>query len=629
MLRYNFKDKYTDIFGVDVSNNSATKYYSPLAIAGDGTRRNPANPASPTISGNPGVMILSQGIHRYNIIETGASGYMEIIGSGINGTTLIGTVTQNGSVLGWYFKDMTLDNLIFNSAVGITIEKCKIITILSNTTSNKAFTVRSSLSYALFPINNTTVTYQNNNSFAGISSTIGSMAGNLHTWEKCNLIITQASLDSYKNNYYAFDNCNFRIGTETGYTPLTGTTAEDLRTDFVNRCTAAGLIVPPDITDYGITLPLGRWIFTKNQIFEGITWAGSEINLFEIPRFILFGYSAARGTKIPITASNNIPASFAPANPHSPELDIADDSLSVDETVDITQRQNFFIDSKIIWLGGKKKLTNIDIPNDLPSRFGVLIDSIPNLLCDAGQAVASGSIEAGEIYMVRSSDTNSASVTYNGTAYNSALSARNNIFKGVAGVTAFTVASGNPVVYKVNDILNYQSIQVRIVSKIPEDIITSGNLAANYWYIVEHDTDQGNTTDYVTVGGVNYYVGDSFLVPAGGAAVGSVTGTVHLRRVWNQDFDIAAEAIDADFWQNKQKPEWCDTLPEDPRCLMKDNHALAHEMARGADGRYITSGHPEYYNLILAESGILCPDNIYMSGAYMQVRLPVTTVNPM
>lgn len=342
-------------------------------------------------------------------------------------------------------------------------------------------------------------------------------------------IINQASLDTYKSNYYAFDNCNFRIGTETEYTPLTGTTAEELRGNFVTRCTAAGLIVP-NVTDYGITLPAGRWIFTKNQVFEGITWKGSEINVFEVLRFISFGYSASRGDKIPVTASKNIPASFTPNNPHSAGLSIANDSLSISSDIDITKRNNIYIDSKIIWPGGKKKLTKIDIPNDLPYQYGVLIDCIPNLLCDTGQEVTQ--IEAGEMYIVRSLDENAASVTYKGSTYSSALSSRNNIFKGVADATSFVIASGRAVVYKINDILNYQSIQMRIVNKIPSELKKTGNLTPNYWYLVEHDSDQNNTTDYITYNGVNYKAGDSFVCQTGSLTF-TTTGSTHLRRCWD------------------------------------------------------------------------------------------------
>ncbi|GAB6122263.1 hypothetical protein [Dysgonomonas termitidis] len=640
-MRYTFKDRYTDYQGVDVERIFPTKFYAYAGTGTAATRQNPSLSTGTIAYTTDLSIILGGGFHKLSVGTTGTSinsNRCRIIGNGmkksiIDAILYEGHQTSGGTFEGVWLKDVTVKNVItyrlgYNGqgTYNNRYYQCEMLSMPG--TTNPGVGIINNYDRCIFRVNPSSGNINGNNSFVGISTTIGSIAGNLHTWEKCNLVVNQASLDSYKNNYYAFDNCNFRIGSETDYIPLTGTTAEELRNAFVARCTAAGLSVPADITDYGITLTLGRWLFTKNQVFEGITWAGSEVNQFEILRFISFGYSTSRGTRIPITASNNVPASFAPGNPHSDGLDIADDSLSIDKTVDITQRKNMYLDSKIVWLGGKKKLTKIDIPNDLPYQYGVLIDSIPDLLCDSGQEVLSGSIEPGEMYMLRSSDENTASVTYGGSTYSSVLSSRNNIFKGVAGVTTFTVASGNPVVYKINDILSYQSVQMRIVNKIPDGNIVSGNLQVDYWYLAEHDNDQKNTTDYVTYSGVNYKAGDSFTVKPG-VLTFTRSGNIHLRRCWKQDFDFNTETTDKTFWQNEQKPEWCDVLPEDPRCLMKDNHILSFEMARGKDGKYISSGHPEYYNNISGASGVLSPDDIYISGAYMQIRLPITTVNPM
>jgi|GEM_PF-2369771 len=643
MLQFNFKDKYTDYQGVDVERAYSTRFY---AYAGSGTAASRIAPSRSqgTITA-PGstnqALILGGGYHKFNLGSNGSSvgnGYItRIIGSGIKNSILdtlmyVGALHSSGTYEGVYIKDVTIKEATVykqgysnQGKYNVRYNYCEILK--NPTETSTGVLIAKIYTNCLFKVApaGSDVTINNNNSFVGISTTIGSIASSLHTFEKCNLIVNQSVLDTYKNNYYAFDNCNFRIGAETDYTPLTGTTAEELRNDFVTRCTAQDL-TPPPVTDYNMTLPSGRWLFTKNQVFEGITWKGSEINQFEIPRFISFGYSSARGTKIPITASKNVPASFAPENPNSGGLNITADSLSISPDIDITQRKELYIDSKIIWLGAKKKLTKIDIPNDLPYQYGVLIDSIPNLLCDSGEEVTA--IEAGEMYMLRSSDENAASVTYSGSTYSSVLSSRNNIFKGVAGVTTFTVASGNPVVYKINDILGYQSVQMRIVNKIPDGNIVSGNLQVDYWYLVEHDNDQKNTTDYVTYSGINYKAGDSFMVKPG-VLTFTKSGNIHLRRCWKQDFDFNTETMDKSFWQNEQKPEWCDVLPEDPRCLMKDSHILSFEMARGTDGKYISSGHPEYYNNISGASGVLSPNDIYISGVYMQIRLPITTLNPM
>ena len=631
-MKFNFKDKYANYSGLTATDSNSF-YYSPLTRGGDGTRANPFSLLNNTYSEQARTNQIISGGRSIFTFRSTYNIDRHLIGNGMGVTVLeLNRVATDYSGAGdnLYFKDLTIKSLSINfnhnGTGNYRFTGCEVLSMPINTSTNgtkQTYFTRCKIKS--LSGSGTTINHQNNNAYVGISSTIGSIAGSLHTFEKCNLIVNQTSLDSYKNNYYAFDNCNFRIGSETEYTPLTGTTAQELRNNFVTRCTAAGLTVPADITDYGITLTLGRWLFTKNQVFEGITWKGSEINQFETPRFISFGYSTTRGTKIPITTDNNVPASFAPISSlvYTDGLAIAADSLSIAPEIDITQRHNLYIDSKIIWLGGKKKLTKIDVLNNMPYLYGVLIDSLSNL----GNEV-NNIIEAGEMYIVRSLNENAASIIYNGNTYSSALSSRNNIFKGVAGANSYTFLSGSPSVYKINDMLSYQSIQVRIVNKIPSELKKTGNLTPNYWYLVEHNSDQYNTTDYVTYNGVNYKVGDSFVCQTG-SLIFTTTGNIHLRRCWDKDFNFDTEVTDKAFWQNEQKPDWFDVLPEDPRCLLKNNHPLSIEMMRGEDGKYITSGHSEYYNKITGASGIQSPNDIYIQGAYMQLRIPVTTVNPM
>ncbi|MDR0825302.1 MAG: hypothetical protein LBN74_09430, partial [Prevotella sp.] len=75
-------------------------------------------------------------------------------------------------------------------------------------------------------------------------------------------------------------------------------------------------------------------------------------------------------------------------------------------------------------------------------------------------------------------------------------------------------------------------------------------------------------------------------------------------------------------------PKWFDVLPDDLRCLMKHNNGLENEMQTDGEGNYITSGHPDFYNSILGISGILEPA-YPVKGTYMQLRLVITTLNPM
>ncbi|SBW07234.1 conserved hypothetical protein [uncultured Dysgonomonas sp.] len=642
MLQYNFKDKYYNQNGEDIERYYNTTFYSPTITGGKGTRLSPyrsnASLVGLTASGNQ-ALILSSGNHGVSSSSMTHTFTKCINGHGIGKTIwspaiYIPSGTTRTDVL--FFRDITFGSSLISATapnnayrVNTYLYQCEISTDFRFVQSGYAgFPVsinrckNRAIPTATLGTNSTSVNYSNNNAFIGINSTIGSIAGSLHTFEKCNLIVNQASLDTYKSNYYAFDNCNFRIGTETDYTPLTGTSAEELRDDFVARSTAAGLTMPPDITDYDMTLTLGRWIFTKNQIFEGLTWKGSEINLFEIPRFKLFGYSTSRGDKIAITTEKNVPASFAPNNSDSLGLDFASDSLSINSGIDITQKYNLYTDSKIIWLGGNMKLTSIDIPNDLPYQYGVLIDSIPGLLCDAGQEVAV--IEPNEFYYVRSKNVNEASVKYNNVIYSSALSTRNNILKGVANFTSFSANTGEPVVYKINDVLNYNSIQLRIVNKIPEAEITSGSLQADYWYYVDYK-NSNNVSGAIVYNGVSYGATDSFLAKSG-ISTYTAHSNLKLRRCWHKDFEFKTGIADEVFWQNEQKPLWIDVLPEDTRCLMLNNSEKTQEM-QSSSGVYIASGHPDFYNSILGSSSIPVPA-FPIKGAFMQIRIPITTINP-
>lgn len=642
-MRYTFKDRYTNAEGLNLEDYFATTFYSPAYTGGNGTRISPyrsTNLAGLNSTADSG-LVLSGGVHKItDNLSIGATSNKYIVGSGIRTTIIEGPVKFTPkanlapSVL---FKDLYLLNVdltILSPLNNFTIKYAMDRIVLDNvnlyvygSTNKCTVSIARCLIRNIIPTSNfaTTFTYNNNLSFVNISTTIGSTGGNLHTFEKCNLIVNQASLDSYKNNYYAFDNCSFRIGTETDYTPLTGTTADELRASFVARCTAAGLTVPADITDYGITLTLGRWVFTKDQIFEGVTWKGSEINLFEVPRLISFGYSDTID-KIGITTAGNVPGTFSPAFPNTGSPDFQTGGVYLPDTDDITDLHSYSMASNFISFGAKKQLTRLMLVDNLPAEYGVKADSTQDLL--SGSPIApGGAISPGVYYIVRSSDKQPATISYNGATYSTSLNTRNNLVPGVAAASTFTAASGNPVLYPVNDELQYKTLQVRVMNKIPADIIKTGALLAGYWYIVEHDSDQSNATDYVTYNGVNYYTGSSFLVATGITGF-TVTGSTHLRRICKDVFDWDTEAVDKDFWEFTQKPEWVDVIDGDPRCLLHNNHDLAHEMQRDASGNYIASGHPDFYKIITGEAGIpMKPQPV--KGAYMQIRLVISTLNIM
>jgi hypothetical protein len=109
-----------------------------------------------------------------------------------------------------------------------------------------------------------------------------------------------------------------------------------------------------------------------------------------------------------------------------------------------------------------------------------LLDAEKNI--DLENPILSGQskIETGVSYLVRSTDKNYATAVYNGTTYNTSLgSPRANIIIGVDAATSFNAGQGNPVLYKISDNRGYQSVLIRIVNRIPGDIIKTGNLLAN------------------------------------------------------------------------------------------------------------------------------------------------------
>ncbi|MFV0538702.1 MAG: hypothetical protein ACK5M3_15265 [Dysgonomonas sp.] len=370
------------------------------------------------------------------------------------------------------------------------------------------------------------------------------------------------------------------------------------------------------------------WVFSNNSCVDGLVTKNSIIHKFEKRRIIYFGYSDFRSDKIAITTDKTEPAAFSPSYANN-SIVVANDSIALASNVDISKAVKGQAQTNIIWLGGKYQLNRLDVIHNFPKAYGVFVDSSPSL-SEAPINKDSGIMPYGNgasrTYIVRSNDDLEASIIYDGVTYSSAIYARNNTFRGVGGVSSFTAVTTNAVVYEILDEVMHQTIQMRIVNKIPSGNIKAGTpLADGYWYLVEHDTDQNNLADYVTYGGSNYKVGSSFI--ASGTASFTVVGKVHLRRCWKDDFVYETD-VDKSFWANEQKPEWFDVLPDNLRCMMKNNNGNELEMQVGANGAYVASGHPDFYNSILGVSGTEKP-SYPIKGTYMQLRLVITTLNPM
>lgn len=434
--------------------------------------------------------------------------------------------------------------------------------------------------------------------------------------------IDQNMLTNNYTYYTAFNNCKFLIGSETSATALVGNTADELRANFVSRSEAQGLTVPM-VTEYESTVLVGRWVFSKTSIVgEYDTLHDSEIDRFAKQRGIYFGHTNQTIDQIPITTTLNIPASFSTQTPVKDAL-VQDNSIGLLAGSDITTRLEAYADSKIIWLGGLRKLTTLSLTHNLPTNAGVAPDSVLGL---AKVATPSGSIESGVHYIIRSGDDGLSAVKYNNVEYSSSLITRNNVFLGVNGVNTFTATQGNPQVYQVLDFANHHSFQIRLMREIPFGNITSGNLQAGYWYFVEPD-NLNDASGSVTYKGIVRPAFDSFLVDNSDTAF-TINGSCHLRRCWKQDFDYNNEFVDAEFWTDRQKPYYFDVVSDDLRCLLKNHSSASVELQKDANGLYIGSGHPEFYNSVNGANGIKLPAYDIV-GSFLQIRIPITTLNVM
>lgn len=640
MSKYMYKNNYYLSSGINVVQSEYAgniSYISSINRNGDGSRQNPYA-SLPNVSAQNKTIyyanILANGIYR-NLslnLQPEAYSFIHVVTFGSNmlstkcDLTINSPNTNRDGRFFLNFKDIQFNSIYVRNNLtntgSFSFYKCTMHNApIGGYTTN--FLVSKSIVY--FP--NNTMYYQDKGQNSYISTDIINVINSLALYENCNVTLdTQARLTTYLNPYAAFNDCKFKIGNEAGWTTLNGTTEAEYRADFVARCQAQGWTVPTG-SEFGDTnMPMYRWIFAGNSSKNGVPLLNGIIHNFEKRRFVTFGYETKRAG---IVVSSN-QAAINSINPGTPgeALELVDNAITFQTSQDITDRVVGKKQSNIMWLGGKVKLTALDVVHNMPLYFGVMVDS--ESVIDFTMISPTG-VQDGELYIVRSADKQYAAITYNGASYNTSLANNAQVFKGVSGQTGFTITSGNPVIYRITDFVQHQTIGMRIVNKLPADIIRSGNLNADYWYFVEHDTDQGNTTDYITYNGNNYYSGSSFLVQAGVTNF-TIAGNIHLRRCWHKDFNwetMQPTDVDYNFWLNEQKPKWCKiVLGDTPRCFMTANNNRQNEMQTDENGEYLTTGTPAFYRMENGDGGITIP-SYPVQGAYMQLRLVITTQNPM
>lgn len=641
-MGYNYKDRYYDNLGNDIEYRfpGNVRFLTASRLSGgSNTRQSPATSTSSNMGNTPVHNVLDGGNHyRIGLQFVSGEGSDVQVLSGFVGTNkyttkakFIGNVYSTGSRFGsyapnLYFKDLTFcgGSLVVN--VGQNNTKFRFLNcIIENNPVLSGSLHTADAINCIFKTNVTFIKASSRISFLN-AITQGTFAS-LSAYEGCDIIITQSVLNSYYSNYISFDKCRFKFLGDAEYTALNGSTPEELRNDFIARCDADGLTYNR-ITEYDFeNIPLGRWLFTVDNSNEAIIYKDTDIYKFESVRGFKFGFGNNRPEKITISNTVNLPNSINPNSPNSGNIEFNNGYITFPDSLDITEKNDFYVTSNIIPLNRIRKIDEIICPNNLEWKYGFLLDAEKNIDLDNPILAGENKIEPGVSYLVRSTDKNYATAIYNGTTYNTSLaSPKANIIIGVDGATSFNAGQGNPVLYKIPDNRGYQSVLLRIVNRIPADIIKTGNLSANYWYLVEHDTDQSDKTGYITYNGVKYYAGSSFLVKAGVLSF-AVSGNIHLRRCWNENYN-PNDAQDKAFWLNEQKPKWINVNPDDLYCLMKSNNENELEMQADGNGVYITSGHPDFYNMVLGAGGIAVP-KYPIKGAYIQLRIPVSTLNIM
>lgn len=644
MSKYNFRSQYYASSGPSLDILGYVKrFIAPINRGGNGNTDSPFN-TFPSISTggaetNFYADVLANGMYGniqvpLNVDRYSTQNYLML------GQNMFSTVAEpifrmhsNSGTQNISFKDLCLDKwYIYQNGNGASYNfyKCwlrsaPIIFVGS------IWTFRVSRCLLGFPNNTSKFEDSGYNSY--LYTDIVNIINTNALYDNCKVTIdTQARLTTYNDIWAAFNDCKFKIGLEEDWTSLVGNTEEELRANFVARCQAQSWTVPTDAKSGDA---MYHWVFATNSAKNGVPFKDSIIHNFEKLNFPqTFGYETKRDGFI-ISADATVKNTFNPETPNSATLNAGiefnDHSLTFTSNTDITDRVTAVSQSNIMWLGGKHKLTALDVVHNMPADFGVMVDNTPTI---DFTPVNTGSIEADELYIVRSTDKKYASVTYNKVVYNTALSNNNYVFKGVAGETGFTKTEGeNPVIYKLTDFVQHQTLDMRIVNKLPAGNIKSGALKNNYWYFVEHDTDQNNKTDYITYAGKNYCSGSSFLVKGGVTSFSIPNGhAVHLRRAWADDFNYETMPDtdeDKAFWRYEQKPKWSKIVIGDtPRCFMTANSDRENEMKSDSYNEYLTTGHPDFYKQENGDAGFKVP-SFLIQGSYIQLRIAVSTLNPM
>ncbi|WP_165045129.1 hypothetical protein [Dysgonomonas sp. ZJ709] len=429
----------------------------------------------------------------------------------------------------------------------------------------------------------------NNNTYLGISSfaTLPPYSPS-SLFHRCNIPIT--NLDS-SNIYLAFSNCSYKIGNESSYTPLATSsgTVDELKTEFVRRCNAAGLSTN--------TAKLAQWVFSNTSCNNnGEVLSESEIHLFGQSKGIYIGHSQPIET-VAIKGLLSEESFNDKQGETTNGITVIDDLIYTDEST-VGRKGLYTKESSLIFLNDELSITSFDIAHNLPTENGVM-PSVSDLLV----AATTSGIKAGFNYVVRSAvDGIEAVIQYDGSLYSSMLDNNNvlikgNIFRGVDGVSSLTITSGTPQIYRVVDLACAPVLAVRFRKNFIRSGITGGNLTPNYWYVVQ--ATDANKSGTVTYNGVTYRHRMSFLATS---STSFTTTNANL-----------AQAIDA-------SQKYVKVVSVNPLIVLKDFNT--YEILTGSDGELVGSAHPDFDAITSGISGVR-PPVVPPFGTFFQMKVGI------
>lgn len=617
----NWKEEYRNVSGTVMSGN----IYFNITGTGNGSRNSPYNITN--VINQTGIL----GAGRYKVrFKAGFYYGGDIVGQGVDQTFVSVECTTSGA------ESTRFNHLTICGWTGLK-EACRMQwSKIIKDINHPSLSINNSIVFA----NQTQIKVCNNSSIIGLKNINKSfLSHRTNLFDNCTIELTEADITGRKDVLLGFNDCTFKIGDIER--KLIGETDEEYRADFYKLCVEEAKITPPPIVDGKV---MGNWGFANNSAIDGVIIKGSLLDDFQKKKGSI-GYKTADVKPIPLsfdqTQPNSLEKSTASEGFSNKDWIVTDldGMIKLKNTFPLRDRAELKVSTKVINLHGEKKMSEVNILDNLLSGYGMNISAdhslsttpvVINNTNGIGSANAND-LEIGYKYILRGGkdkdgNRGSASFTYNGVNYSTSLGT-SNIVPIVADkdnpslpLATFTNVVGLPELYKVRSHELYQTLEMRIVDEINPQKITSGSLASEYWYIVE-----GEEGGSVIVDNVKYPVDCSFLVRGDVKGVINSVDRAHLKKCFKEDYNRGDDA----FYNGKQQPVWFKVVGNDMRCQHLNNSIYDKEMAYDEELKtYIASGHPHFYYKLKASDGFRTRA-FPIKGRYVQFRLHVSSFNVM